>query len=118
MSLYQRLCPTRRCTVAVHSNRRTSGKHPHEGSREDKVCILQRKDGDDEESFLVEGMDIISIQREMLYRGSSDSGSVKGSSTKDSSAANEGQRLEISSTEDASKAEQHAAGILLEHLPC
>ena len=61
-------------------------------------------------------MDRISIQRELWYKCSSDSGSVKGSNTKDSNAADEGQCPEISSTEGASKAEQHAAGILLEHL--
>ena len=39
------------------------------------------------------------------------------SSTEGSSAADEGQRPEISNAEGASKEEQHAAGILLEHLP-
>ena len=94
------------CAVAVHFNRRTGGRHPHKGSRKDKVCLLQREDGDDEESLPVAGME------DSVFRGScstdaaSDSGSVKGSSTGGSSV------------KGASKSEQHAAVILLEHFPC
>ena len=54
-----------RCIVVVHSNRRTSGRHSHEGYGEDHVCLLQREDGDDQESILVAGMDRIKIQREL-----------------------------------------------------
>ena len=89
----------------IHSYRRTGGRHPHKGSREDKVCLLQRETGDDEESLPVAGMDRLSIQRELWYRGSSDSGSVKGSITGGNRA------------EGASKSEQHVADILLEHFP-
>ena len=62
-------------------------------------------------------MDRFSIQRELLYRCSSDSGSVKGNSTEENIATDEGHCPEISSAEGASKAEQHVAGILLEHFP-
>ena len=62
-------------------------------------------------------MDRLSIQREFWYRGSSDSGSVKGNSTGGNNATDGGKSPEISSAEGASKSEQHAAGILLEHLP-
>ena len=100
---HQGLCTMWSCSVAIHSNRRTSGRHPHGGSREDKFCLLQREYGDDEESLPVAGMDRLSIQRELWYRCSSDSGSVMGSSTEGNSATDEGQRPEISSAEGASK---------------
>ena len=80
----------RSCTVLVHSNRIASGRYPHEGSREDKACLLQREDGDDGESLPVEGMDRLSIQRELWYRCNSDSGSVKGNNTRDNNVADEG----------------------------
>ena len=87
------------CSVAVHSNRRTGG------SGKDKVCLLQREDGDDEESLPVAGME------NSVFRGScgtdvaSDSGNVKGSNTGGNNI------------EGASESEQHATDILLEHLP-
>lgn len=57
--------------------------------------LLQRENGDDEESLLVAGMDRISIQRKLWYRCNSDSGSVKGSSTEDNSAVNERQQQRV-----------------------
>ena len=59
MSLHQRLCPTRGSIVEVHPNRRTSGKHPHQGSRKNKVCLFQGEDGDGEESVSVAEADSI-----------------------------------------------------------
>ena len=58
-------CPMGNCTIAVHSYRRTSGEYPHESSREDYVYLFQRKDGDDQESISVVGMDRLKIQREL-----------------------------------------------------
>ena len=96
---------------------RRSGGYSHESFGEDKVCLLQSEDGDDQESIPVARMDRIRIQRELQYRCNSDSGRVMGSSTEGNNAADEGQQPKINSTEDASKAKQHAIGILLKHLP-
>ena len=93
------------------------GRHPHQGSGKDKVCLLQREDGDDEESLPVAGME------DSVFRGScgtdvaSDSCSAMGSSTKGSNTADEGQQSGINSAEGASKSEQYAAGKLLENFP-
>ena len=44
-------------TVTVHSDKRTSGRHSHQGSRKNKLCLFLGEDGDGEESISVAEMD-------------------------------------------------------------
>ena len=85
--------------VIVHSNRRIGGRHPHKGSGKDKVCLLQREDGDDEESLPVAGMEDLVFRGSRGIEATSDCGSVKGSGTGGSSAANEGSKILRSTTQ-------------------